>query len=120
MIKVYIENVEDESGAWVFLPNGDIDTAISDIVGDNDWEVAMLVSKTLWKNSFIECDIIELNKLLLELEEDYHFDVNDVSNLSVLNMLLKDRHYNIEEVRGVMVNESYHIYNIESVEELAK
>jgi hypothetical protein len=121
MIKICVQAYNDANDAsWIAIPNGDIDTAISDVVGDRDWRVSDLECE-LGTNSFISCDIKELNAAILELEEYHHFDSSDVSNLSVLNMLLEDRHHNVEEVKNILINAEYHIYrDVESIADVAR
>lgn len=109
MIKVCIGDYHGNE-SWIAIPNGDIKTAITDIVGDKDWMVVDLES-SLNDNCFKLCNLIELNEAIQELEEYYHFDSDDVSNLSILNMLLKDRHYNVEEIKNVIINAEYHLYH---------
>lgn len=120
MIKICVQGFSANDSGWLAIPNGDIDSAISDIVGDRDWQVTDLECN-LHTNSFISCDIKELNDAILELEEHYHFDSDDVSNLSALNMLLEDRHHNVEEVKNILINAEYHIYrDVESIADVAR
>jgi hypothetical protein len=127
MLQVCISIISTEQNTWISIPNGDLETAVYDFVGDNDWECAIVVGlkknniTSFVNNSFHKVDsIFELNKLLIELEEHYHFDCSDIKNLSVLNMLLEDRNCDLYQVSQIMLNEEYKIHNAKSIGEVAK
>lgn len=123
VLQACIEILETEQNAWITIPNGDLETAISDFVGSKGWGVAMVLDTkaNFLDNSFHKVDdIFEFNKLIIELETDCHFDSSDVKNLSVLNMLMEDRHHDINQVTQIMINEEYRIHNAKSIAEVAK
>lgn len=123
VLQACIELIPSEQNTWITIPNGDLETAISDFTGDKDWKVAMVLDTKaeFLNNSFHKVDnIFELNDLIVELETDCHFDSNDVKNLSILNMLLEDRHFDIAQVTKIMINEEYKIHNVKSIGEVAK
>lgn len=120
MINVYIERVSDGYGKWIPIPNEELKQEIDLIADGRDWIVADLES-TLLKNCFKLVNLIELNEALLELEEYNHFDTNDISNLSLLNMLLEDRHHNIDEAITIIKDGEYAIYtNVEDIGDMAR
>lgn len=120
MIKVLIENSTNDNRSWISIPNENIKAEISNAMGESgSWTVAMM-NCDLFSNSFLLCNLIDFNELVLELEEHYHFDVDDIKNLSVLNMLIEDSHYDLEQVRNIMTGEGFHMHNVKNEEELAK
>lgn len=112
---------------WIQIPNGDLETAISDFTEGKDYYVAIVTGlkidgiTSFVNNVFHQCDIFKLNNLIVELEEFHHFSSNDIENLAVLNLILEDRNCDVDEVGDILRNEKIYIYrDVNSMGDVAR
>lgn len=126
MLKACIEIISTGQFTWIEIPNGDLDTAISDFTEDKDYEVAIITGlkidgiTTFPHNTFYKCDIFQFNDLILDLETNFHFDSNDFDNLAFLNLLLENRNHDVEEVGNIIRGEKYRLFtNVDHMGDVA-
>jgi hypothetical protein len=122
-MKICIEKIMTEQTCWIPFPNGDLSAAINDFTEGDPYKVCAVIynDETIsFPNIFHRCSEYKLNALITELEENHHFDSNDLKNLSTLNLLLEDRNYNVDEVADILFSDRYKIFHVKNMGEVAK
>jgi hypothetical protein len=121
-MKICIEIISTEQTCWIPFPNGDLSSAINDFTEGRDYETTAIINNetNIFTNTFHKCDIFKLNILLIELEENHHFDTEDFKCLSILSLLLEDRNYNVDEVAGILFSNQYKVFHAKDMGDVAK
>lgn len=116
MLKIYVENLESRNGGWISIPNEDLDTAIDDIVGDNDWEVVDYEYDSGYRIMPLSLiDIRELNDFIME----YSLENINSEQWNVISLLIENN-FSIEESINIYRRGDIRIFsNVESMEDVA-